>query len=141
MDAAEAAPDSHVLVEFSGVEFSGHTEFFAELTGVPLPVMLLAGKQLPGLTVHTGDVLADKFGKLEQESGADDELAALKRKMGVLPPEAPKEAAAPKRIEASPGPAPAAPSRVEQAERDELAAALAELEAQEQAEQAARMKR
>ncbi len=90
---------------------------------------------------YTGDVLADKFGKLEQESGADDELAALKRKMGVLPPEAPKEAAAPKRIEASPGPAPAAPSRVEQAERDELAAALAELEAQEQAEQAARMKR
>lgn len=88
---------------------------------------------------YTGDVLADKFGKLEQEAGADDELAALKRKMGVLPPEAPKEAAAPKRIEAAP--APAAPSRVEQAERDELAAALAELEAQEQAEQAARMKR
>ena len=39
---------------------------------------------------YTGDTLADKFGKLEASSGADDELMALKRKMGVLPPEAPR---------------------------------------------------
>jgi len=90
---------------------------------------------------YTGDVLADKFGKLEQQAGGDDALAELKRKMGVAPPEPPKEVATPKRIDAPAPPvaqAPAAP--ISQAEQDELAAALAELEAQEQQEQA-RMKR
>ena len=43
---------------------------------------------------YSGDTLAHKFGELEQTAGAEDELAALKRKMGVLPPEPPKEAAA-----------------------------------------------
>src|SRR6185437_16357335 len=37
---------------------------------------------------YSGDTLADKFGKLEATSGADDELMALTRKMGVLPAEA-----------------------------------------------------
>jgi len=91
---------------------------------------------------YTGDTLAEKFGKLEQTAGADDDLLALKRKMGVAPPEAPKPAAQPVRIE---GQAPSAPpaqaqGAVSQAEQDELAAALAELEAQEQQEQA-RLKR
>jgi phage shock protein A len=91
---------------------------------------------------YTGDSLAEKFGKLEQTAGADDELMALKRKMGVAPPEAPKPVAPPSRIEAPSTPAPtaSAPHAVSQAEQDELAAALAELEAQEQQEQA-RMKR
>src|SRR3954470_6531108 len=40
---------------------------------------------------YTSDTLADKFGQLEQSTGADDELVALKRKMGVLPPEPPRE--------------------------------------------------
>src|SRR5262249_29019759 len=86
---------------------------------------------------YTGDVLADKFGKLEASASGDDELLALKRKMGVAPPEAPKPVAPPARIEAPP----AQPAQqISQAEQDELAAALAELEAQEQQEQA-RMKR
>jgi phage shock protein A len=88
---------------------------------------------------YTGDVLADKFGKLEAQAGGDSDLEALKRKMGVLPPEAPKPVAPPARIEAQPAEAKAAP-QISQAEQDELAAALAELEAQEQQEQA-RMKR
>jgi phage shock protein A len=88
---------------------------------------------------YTGDTLADKFGKLEQQAGAEDELAALKRKMGVLPAESPKpEAPAQVRVASAPPSQPSAQSS--QAEQDELAAALAELEAQEQAEQA-RMKR
>src|SRR5262245_6570526 len=83
---------------------------------------------------YTGDVLAHKFQQLEQTAGADEDLVALKRKMGVLPPE--------------PAPAPQAAVRVdekaasgaqEQAEQEELARALAELEAQEQQE--LRMKR
>jgi phage shock protein A len=99
---------------------------------------------------YTGDSLAEKFGKLEQTAGADDDLAALKRKMGVLPPEAPKPEPKQSRIEAPPTREAAPPAReaveppqqhvVTQAEQDELAAALAELEAQEQQEQA-RMKR
>jgi phage shock protein A len=88
---------------------------------------------------YTGDTLADKFGKLEASSGADDDLMALKRKMGVLPAEAPR-AEAPAQVRVHAGtPTPGA-AQVTQAEQDELAAALAELEAQEQQEQA-RMKR
>ncbi|CAN95635.1 PspA/IM30 family protein [Sorangium cellulosum] len=87
---------------------------------------------------YTGDTLAHKFGQLEATAGADDELLALKRKMGVLPPEPPPAAAPPPQVRvAGAGGAPAA---APQAEQDELAAALAELEAEEQREQA-RMKR
>jgi phage shock protein A len=85
----------------------------------------------------TGDSLAARFGKLEATAGADDELMALKRKMGVAPPEAPKEVAPPQQQVRVAGPA--QPVSM-QAEQDELAAALAELEAEEQREQA-RMKR
>ena len=87
---------------------------------------------------YSGDTLADKFGKLEATSGADDELMALKRKMGVIPAEAPRPEPAQVRVHAG-TPTPGA-AQVTQAEQDELAAALAELEAQEQQEQA-RMKR
>jgi phage shock protein A len=86
---------------------------------------------------YTGDTLADRFGKLEATAGADDDLLALKRKMGVLPAETPRPEPAQVRVAGTP--TPAAP-QVTQAEQDELAAALAELEAQEQQEQA-RMKR
>ncbi|WP_437275248.1 PspA/IM30 family protein [Sorangium sp. So ce375] len=86
---------------------------------------------------YTGDTLAHRFGQLEATAGADDELLALKRKMGVLPPEPPPAAAPPQvRVAGAAG----APAAVPQAEQDELAAALAELEAEEQREQA-RMKR
>jgi phage shock protein A len=82
---------------------------------------------------YTGDILASKFSSLEKNAGAEDDLAALKRKMGMLPPEeAPAvRAETPKRVEAPAAPAPAA-SRTEQ---DELAAALEEMEAEQQQEQ------
>jgi len=82
---------------------------------------------------YSGDTLAARFDKLDMEAGADEELVALKRKMGVLPVEEPKEEAKPQvRVEAAP------PTMAD--EQDELAAAIAELEAEEQREQA-RMKR
>jgi phage shock protein A len=78
---------------------------------------------------YTGDVLASQFAHLEKTAGAEDDLVALKRKMGILPPEAP------------PAPREAVQARIEaprtaptQAEQDELAAALEELEAEERAE-------
>jgi phage shock protein A len=82
---------------------------------------------------YTGDTLASQFANLEKTAGADEELMALKRKMGLAPPEptpAPAEVV-PTRVEA---PAPSAKA-ASHADQEELAAALEELEAEHQAEQ------
>ena len=73
---------------------------------------------------YSGDVLAEKFNNLEATAGADEDLLDLKRKMGLGPPEA---EAAPVRVEAEEG-------ALDEAEQEELAQALAELEAEEQRE-------
>jgi phage shock protein A len=76
---------------------------------------------------YSGDVLAQKFGKLEVTAGADEDLLALKRKMGLAPPEpAPKAVRVDEKA--------AAPAASDDAEQDELARALADLEAEERAE-------
>src|SRR6202167_4636970 len=69
---------------------------------------------------YTGDTLASQFQNLERNAGADEDLTALKRKMGLLPPEEAKAPAAPiqARVEAP------APTATAESERDELAAAL-----------------
>lgn len=78
---------------------------------------------------YSGDVLAQQFNKLERAHDADADLVALKRKMGLAPPEEVKAPAAPvqARVEAPP-----AAARTEQ---DELAAALEEMEAEQRAEE------
>jgi phage shock protein A len=78
---------------------------------------------------YTGDSLSSQFQQLERTHSADDDLVALKRKMGILPPE---EAAAPvavqTRVEAPPPPM----EKTEQVkDQEELAAALEELEAEQ----------
>jgi 4-hydroxythreonine-4-phosphate dehydrogenase len=45
-DAIVTAPVQKSVITRSGIKFSGHTEFLAELTGAPQPVMLLAGRSL-----------------------------------------------------------------------------------------------
>ena len=83
---------------------------------------------------YTGDSLASQFSKLEKTAGADEDLVALKRKMGLAPPEptpAPQEIV-PTRVEAPVEPAAKAEAHADQ---EELAAALEELEAEHQAEQ------
>lgn len=88
---------------------------------------------------YTGDTLAHQFTKLENTAGAEDDLLALKRKMGLAPePPAPTPEPKQVRVDAPVG-GPAVPE-ISKEEQDELAAALAELEAEEQREQA-RMKR
>jgi hypothetical protein len=77
---------------------------------------------------YSGDVLASQFQQLEKTHGADDDLVALKRKMGMLPPE-----------EAEGGAAAGAGARRgaragRQQRPSELAAALEELEAEHQAD-------
>ena len=90
---------------------------------------------------YSGDTLAQKFQKLERTADTDDELLALKRKMGVAPPpEPPKAEPQQVRVDAPPQKIEAPKPEVTQHEQDELAAALAELEAEEQREQA-KMKR
>ncbi|MGO8994330.1 MAG: PspA/IM30 family protein [Polyangiaceae bacterium] len=81
---------------------------------------------------YTGDVLASRFQQLEKTHGADEDLVALKRKMGMLPPEEPKPAVPVQaRVEATAG-APGTAAASSQAEQDELAAALEEMEAEHQ---------
>jgi phage shock protein A len=76
---------------------------------------------------YSGDVLATKFTELEQTAGAEEDLVALKRKMGVLPPE--PEPVKPVRVDEQ-----AEFEQLDEAEREELARALADLEAEEQRE-------
>jgi phage shock protein A len=80
---------------------------------------------------YSGDTLASQFQNLERNAGADEDLAALKRKMGLLPPEEAKAPAAPvqARVEAP------ATAGTAESERDELAAALEEMEVEQQAEE------
>ncbi len=79
---------------------------------------------------YTGDTLASQFKHLEKGANADEDLEALKRKMGLAPAEAPakpKEAVQ-ARVEA---PKEAAAEAATRSEQEELAAALEELEAEQ----------
>ncbi|MCA9532132.1 MAG: PspA/IM30 family protein, partial [Myxococcales bacterium] len=73
---------------------------------------------------YSGDVLKHKFSKLEATSGADADLEALKRQMGLIP----AAEVAPVRVEAE-----VTPEEAELSEEEmvELEAALAELKARE----------
>lgn len=87
---------------------------------------------------YSGDVLAHKFGTLEATIDAEDDLLALKQRMGLAPaPAAPPE---PEQVRVEEQAEIDELGQLSAQEQDELAAALAELEAQDQAEQA-RMKR
>jgi phage shock protein A len=81
---------------------------------------------------YAGDTLAAQFTQLEHKHGADEDLTALKRKMGMLPAEEPRAATpAPvqARVEAPAGEA------AGKSEQEELAAALEEMEAEQQVEE------
>lgn len=79
---------------------------------------------------YTGDTLSSQFQQLERTHSADDDLVALKRKMGILPPEEVASPAEPvqARVEGRPPPM----EKTEQTkDQEELAAALDELEAEQ----------
>jgi phage shock protein A len=83
---------------------------------------------------YSGDTLASQFTNLEKTAGADEDLVALKRKMGLAPPEPtpPPAEVVPTRVET---PAETAAKGEAHADQEELAAALEELEQEHQAEQ------
>lgn len=72
---------------------------------------------------YSGDVLQSRFRKLEQTAGADAELEALKREMGLIQDEAPAVAA---RVEAE------TEGELDEEEMAELEAALEELKRREE---------
>ncbi len=72
---------------------------------------------------YSGDVLKSRFRKLEQTAGADAELEALKREMGLIPEEAPAVTA---RVEAE------EEAEMDEEEMAELEAALEELKRREE---------
>jgi phage shock protein A len=76
----------------------------------------------------TGDVLRTKFAKLEATAGADADLEALKREMGILPAE-PKVAA---RVAAASEEGAPKEEEMSEAEMAELESALAELKKREE---------
>ncbi len=82
---------------------------------------------------YTGDVMAHKFRELEVTAGADEDLLALKRKMGLVAPEpAPKPARVGVSTSAGARSASEEFGELDALEQEELAKALAELEASEQ---------
>ena len=135
--ARQAEARKKIQETMAGLNNSSAFETFARMEDKVLQMEGEADAAAELAEEYSGDVLQHKFQQLEATAGADDDLAALKQQMGLAP--------------AAPAPAPEAQQvRVEDQqeefeqlsseEQDELAAALAELEAQEQAEQA-RMKR
>ena len=79
---------------------------------------------------YSGDTLSSQFQQLERTNSADEDLVALKRKMGILPPEEaqPPAPTVQARVEAPPPP----PDKSEKVkDQEELAAALEELEAEQ----------
>ncbi len=80
---------------------------------------------------YSGDVLKERFAQLETNAGAEEDLVSLKRKMGLIPA-APEPETHQVRVDQE-------YEQLDDAEREELARALEELEAEQQAE--LRMKR
>src|SRR5207244_2217930 len=115
----------------SGLRDASAFETFERMAGKIDQMEAEAEAQTELAEEYSGDVLASQFSNLERTAGADEDLMALKRKMGLAPPEPPPrapEAAVPTRVQAG------APAGA-RSEEDELAAALEEMEAEQTAGQ------
>lgn len=119
-----AEAQQRIQETLSGLKSTSAFEAFDQMASKIEQMEAQAEAQAELAEEYTGDALAQKFGTLETSAAADEELVALKRKMGLLPPEAPRP---PVRVEA---PAPSEREALDAAEEEELARALAELEAE-----------
>jgi phage shock protein A len=111
----------------SGLRNASAFETFDRMAGKIEQMEAEASAQAELNEEYSGDVLAHKFNQLEQTKGAEEDLLALKRKMGLAPPE--PEPAKAVRVDSA---AAAGEDALNAAEQEELARALAELEAEEQ---------
>jgi phage shock protein A len=118
----------------SGLKDQSAFETFERMAGKIDQLEAEAEAQTELSEEYSGDVLASQFANLEKTAGADDDLMALKRKMGLAPPEA-APAPPPEAVQARVQAGTPAPPQATQAEQDELAAALEEMEQEQNAGQ------
>jgi phage shock protein A len=122
---AEAQKQIHETM--SGLKNASAFEAFEEMAGRIEQMEAEAEASAQITEEFTGDILAHKFAELETTQGSEDELLELKRKMGLAPAApAPQAHAAPVRVEQE-------FAALDESEQAELARALAELDAEEQA--------
>ena len=127
--ARQKRAEAHAKIQetMSGLRNASAFEAFDQMAGKVEQMEAEAEAHGELAEEYSGDVLAQRFGQLEASAGADEDLVALKRKMGVLPPE---PEPAPVRVDASQSNTRA--DALDAAEEEELARALADLEAEEQ---------
>jgi phage shock protein A len=123
-----AEAQAKIQETMSGLKNASAFEAFDQMAAKVDQIEAQAEAQVELAEEYSGDVLLQRFGELESTAGADDELVALKRKMGLLPPE---PEPAPVRVATTMAPG-SASEALDAAEEEELARALAELEAEEQ---------
>lgn len=123
---AEAQKQIHETM--SGLKNASAFEAFEEMAGRIEQMEAEAEASAQITEEFTGDILAHKFAELETTQGSEDELLELKRKMGLAP-----AAPAPKATEARPVRVEEEFAALDESEQAELARALAELDAEEQA--------
>jgi phage shock protein A len=115
-----AEAQQRIQETLSGLKSTSAFEAFDQMASKIEQMEAQAEAQAELAEEYTGDALAQKFGSLEASSSADEELIKLKRQMGLLPPEPER---APVRV--------AAPTHsLDEAEEEELARALAEIESE-----------
>jgi phage shock protein A len=115
-----AEAQARIQETLSGLKSTSAFEAFDQMASKIEQMEAQAEAQAELAEEYTGDALAQRFGTLEATSVADEELVRLKRQMGLLPPEPERPAV---RVEA-------AAQSLDEAEEEELAQALAELEAE-----------
>jgi phage shock protein A len=120
-----AEAQSKIQETMSGLKNASAFEAFDQMASKVEQIEAQAEAHAELTEEYSGDTLALKFSELSATAGAEDDLVALKRKMGMLPPE---PAPPPTRVEATSG----SSEPLDAAEEEELTRALAELEAEEQ---------
>lgn len=120
-----AEAQSKIQETMSGLKNASAFEAFDQMASKVEQIEAQAEAHAELTEEYSGDTLALKFSDLSATAGAEEDLVALKRKMGVLPPE---PAPPPTRVESTPG----SSVPLDAAEEEELTRALAELEAEEQ---------
>jgi phage shock protein A len=118
-----AEAQSKIQETMSGLKNASAFEAFDQMAGKVEQMEAQAEAHAELTEEYSGDTLAQKFSELSATAGAEEDLLSLKRRMGVLPPE---PAPAPTRVEE------ASSAPLDAAEEEELARALADLEAEEQ---------
>jgi phage shock protein A len=119
-----AEAQSKIQETMSGLKNASAFEAFDQMASKVEQIEAQAEAHAELTEEYSGDTLALKFSELSAAAGAEEDLIALKRKMGVLPPE---PAPQPVRVDSGTVSAP-----LDAAEEEELSRALAELEAEEQ---------